>query len=323
MTDVVAFLNPVAGVGSTTLAYHLAYMVARKGVPTLAVDLDPQADLTSMCFDDERLEELWNSGERTIHAAFGPNAEGPVPLEIDERLSVIPGDLRLARLENTLDDAWVRAREGSTEAVRMTVALHRFLRATAARIGAQVVFVDIGPNLGAINRAGLLAADHVVIPLASDVLSLRGLATMGPAMRDWRRDWKRDVVPHAVSADLDVPAGEMSALGYVVLQHAVRRDRPVTASKQFLAGIPQVYAEALDEGERHSSGEDPRRLGTLRNFGSLIALAREARKPIFDLRAADGALGSTARLAQISFSEFSALADTLLARIGVQMESYR
>lgn len=38
MTHVIALFSPKSGVGTTTLAYHLAHMVARKGLPTLAAD---------------------------------------------------------------------------------------------------------------------------------------------------------------------------------------------------------------------------------------------------------------------------------------------
>jgi len=48
-----------------------------------------------------------------------------------------------------------------------------------------------------------------------------------------------------------------------------------------------------------------------------MGLARDARKPMFDLRAADAAVGSTARLVAICFDEFQALADTVLVRAGI------
>ena len=43
---VVTFFSDKGGVGKTTLAYHLAHMLPRLGYPTVAVDLDPQANLT-------------------------------------------------------------------------------------------------------------------------------------------------------------------------------------------------------------------------------------------------------------------------------------
>ena len=55
--------------------------------------------------------------------------------------------------------------------------------------GADVILIDLGPNLGAINRAALIASDFVVIPLGPDLFSLQGLRNLGPALRRWREGW--------------------------------------------------------------------------------------------------------------------------------------
>ena len=51
----IAFFNNEGGVGKTSLVYHLSHMYAEMGVQTLAVDLDPQANLTAMFVDEDRL----------------------------------------------------------------------------------------------------------------------------------------------------------------------------------------------------------------------------------------------------------------------------
>ena len=53
---------------------------------------------------------------------------------------------------------------------------------------ADVALVDLGPNLGSINRAALVGCDHIVIPLAPDLYSMQGLRNMGPKIRQWRQD---------------------------------------------------------------------------------------------------------------------------------------
>src|ERR1017187_4586472 len=58
-----SFLQQQGGVGKTSLVYHLAYMFAAKGVRTLAVDLDPQANLTAMFLPEHQLEFLWPEGD--------------------------------------------------------------------------------------------------------------------------------------------------------------------------------------------------------------------------------------------------------------------
>jgi cellulose biosynthesis protein BcsQ len=45
-----------------------------------------------------------------------------------------------------------------------------------------VVLVDTGPNLGALNRSALMAADHVVTLLVPDLFNVRGLRELGAGM---------------------------------------------------------------------------------------------------------------------------------------------
>ena len=59
----IAFFNNKGGVGNTSLVYHLAWMYADLGISTVAVDIDPQANLSTMFLEEERLEELWPDGE--------------------------------------------------------------------------------------------------------------------------------------------------------------------------------------------------------------------------------------------------------------------
>jgi hypothetical protein len=109
----------------------------------------------------------------------------------------------------------------------------------------------------------------------------------------------------------------MRPLGYVVLQHAVRLDRPVKAYDRWLRRIPTEFRRSVlgDNDPELAADPDPYRLATLRNYRSLMPLAQDVRKPMFDLRAADGALGSTARLVRTCFLEFEALAVAVLNRM--------
>jgi len=320
MSVTIALFNNKGGVGKTTLAYHLAHMLGRLGRKVLAADLDPQANLTSAFFDEARLERFWDdSGEGTVLGAVAPILRGlgdihvPDVHEVAEGLWVLPGDLGLSRFEDKLSEAWPHGYDGDEAALRVTTSFHRVLRGVTAAVGAELVIVDVGPNLGAINRATLLAADDLLIPLAADLFSLQGLRNLGPTIRGWRRSWQQNVMPR-VPEGLDVPSGAMHPLGYVVLQHAVRLDRPVKAYERWLRRIPTEFHRSV-LGEQHPPSEtahDPYRLASLRNYRSLMPLAQDARKPMFDLRPADGALGSMGRLVQTCYREFEALATTVL-----------
>jgi chromosome partitioning protein len=58
-----AMFNNKGGVGKTTLTYHLAHMYQRLGVRVLAVDLDPQSNLTAAFLNEDDLAVLWDEAQ--------------------------------------------------------------------------------------------------------------------------------------------------------------------------------------------------------------------------------------------------------------------
>ncbi|MGH8246151.1 MAG: ParA family protein, partial [Gammaproteobacteria bacterium] len=249
--------------------------------------------------------------------------QAPVALEAAESVWLVAGDLGLSRFEDKLSASWPGGFQNDPAALRITSAFHRIIRRAASDVQAEVALLDVGPNLGAINRAALLAADFLVIPLAADLFSLQGLRNLGPTVRVWRQQWDR-VRGFVSTTDIELPTGSMKPAGYVVLQHAVRLDRPMQAFGRWLRRIPSVYQEAVlglkSPPSEVAADEDPHCLGTLRNYRSLMPMAQDARRPMFDLRAADGAIGSHARLVQTCELEFRNLAQRIASACGLQRQ---
>jgi hypothetical protein len=117
-----------------------------------------------------------------------------------------------------------------------------------------------------------------------------------------------------------MPEGQMKPVGYVVLQHAVRLDRPVKAYQRWLDRVPSVYRRSVLAESRSADSiettpdNDPNCLAQLKHFRSLMPLAQEARKPMFMLTPADGALGGHFQAAQACRREFKSLATILAQR---------
>jgi hypothetical protein len=196
---------------------------------------------------------------------------------------------------------------------------------SAARVrGDQLVFIDVGPNLGALNRSALVASDHVVIPLAPDLFSLQGLRNLGPTLRRWRAEWGARVERNPHPGELELPQGQMQPLGYVVLQHGVRLDRPVKAYGRWIEQIPSTYRRAVlnqDDEAAPSPQQDPMCLAMLRHYHSLIPLGMEARKPIFELKPADGAIGAHQRAVSTAFDDFAQLAKRIQQRMSMEVQA--
>lgn len=87
----------------------------------------------------------------------------------------------------------------------------------------------------------------------------------------------------------------------------------VEQKESFRGDAPRAAREAADGAENLKPESDPHCLATLKHFRSLIPLAQEARKPIFDLTVADGAIGSHAQATRVARSDFQSLAGRILA----------
>jgi chromosome partitioning protein len=324
---ILAFFNNKGGVGKTTIVYHLAWMYADLGMNVVAVDLDPQANLTAAFLSEERMMHLWPEGDHpaTIYGSVQPlirgigDVDAPRLERITQRLVLVPGDLALSSFEDQLSEVWPKCLDGDERAFRVTSAFWRIMQAAAHKHSAQVILVDLGPNLGAINRAALISCDYVVVPLSPDLFSLQGLRNLGPRLRTWRADWTKRLGVNPAES-LKLPTGMMQPVGYLIQQHSVRLDRPVQAYDRWIAQIPSTYRSAvLNEQETHpvSIETDPDCLALLKHYRSLMPMAQQARKPMFHLRPADGALGSHFQAAQSARKDFARLASKIAERISV------
>ena len=216
------------------------------------------------------------------------------PIYIADNLSLLPGHLSLSEVEDQLSETWPKCLSGDERAFRVTTAFSRIIAESGARVGAEVVLIDVGPNLGAINRAALVASDFVVVPLAADLFAIRGLENVGPKLRDWRRDWQDRLDRRPTKLNLAMPSGRMFPIGYVVSRYSIFARGPVKAYKKWLDRAPHIYrTSVLDEPDDPlvEIDDDPHKLATLKDYRSLMPMAQESRKPMFLLRPADGAIG--------------------------------
>lgn len=304
--------NRQGGVGTTSLAYHLAWIYADLGYRVLAVDLDPQASLSAALIEDARLEELWAPQRAaTLSAALAPLVAGaeaipPHRERIAANLELLVGDLSIVNLDEPLVTLWERCLDARDDAFRGSLALHRCFQRAADDANADLVLVDLGPNQGPVHRAALLGCQHVLVPMTPNLFAIEGLRALGPVVGQWAREWKerlpRNRVRGLVAAD-----GALTLSGYVVLQDAAQLRHPPRLD--WMSVIPDVYATAVGASDPPAEPSvDPRCLGVLPRYPSLTSLAVEARKPIFHLRPADGALGAHATAARQARKDFEVLA---------------
>lgn len=326
----IAFFNNKGGVGKTSMVFHLSWMLAEIGLRTLAVDLDPQSNLTSAFLEEDELERLWPDGDhsRTVLGAVQPLIEKlgdfkPItPLRVRADLSLLPGDLGLGLFEDRLSQAWNDCMAEGAErgdGFRVMSAFHRIISHAARESHSDVGLIDVGPSIGALNRAALVSADFVVIPLGADLFSIQGLRNLGPTLRSWRDGWQRRTAVGSVPAN--TPSGHMKPLGYVLLNPSVRENRPVKSYQRWASKIPEAFCCSVLDAPfttQPPGVEDRYQLAMIKHFKSLMPMAQDARKPMFMLTPRDGAIGGHAAAVADCREQFANLAKRILREVSLK-----
>jgi chromosome partitioning protein len=322
----IAFFNNKGGVGKTTLVFHVAWMLAEKGHRIIAADLDPQANLTAMALKPFQIDLIEEDQIESIYDVVAPViAKGgeiePVFVKVTDNFALIPGDLELSNTEDALSREWTQCLSDSPldreRAFAVTTSLAMAVGAAGEEFDADLALIDVGPNLGAINRSALLEADYVVVPVAPDIFSLKGLTNVGRGLADWRKGWDKRLV-NAPPIGEEWPHGKMQPLGYVVSRFSVYAGERAAHFRRWINRVPRTFhRDILGETSPYAGDidQDPARLAWLKDYRSLMPMAMEVNKPIFLLTTADGAIGGHQAGVQQAYEDFEALCQEILKRI--------
>ncbi len=318
---IITFFNNKGGVGKTTTVYHVAWMLAEMGIRNIAVDLDPQSNLTSMFLSEERLEAIYDTEEAcTVLKSITPVMAGepyaPVHIErITDHSGLILGDLALSTFEDKLSDAWLKCLDKDIYSFRIMSLFKTIMNDAATRFRADYMLIDAGPNLGAINRAVLLSSDYMVVPVASDLFSLQGIKNIGTTLHTWKQQWSNRLDQKPEAAKFIIPDGNIKAAGYIVMQYSAKENRPVQSYLRWANRIPQVFGKYISGNippQNHTVEEDPYCIALLKHYRSLAPMSMEVHKPVFLLKPADGAIGAHLYAVKKSYDEFRLLTSNIL-----------
>ena len=171
------------GVGKTSVVLGLASAALARGVPTLVVDLDSQADAT-LALDVAGAVEvdvatlLGNPRRKTFDAAVTPSGWAG-----DQKLDVIPGSAESAAYDGR------RATER---------ALSRLGQALATTQDYKLVIIDCPPSFGGLTRSGLVASNRAVVVTEPALFSVTAADRALRAIDELRRSSAPDLQPLGV-----------------------------------------------------------------------------------------------------------------------------
>ncbi|MFJ2281949.1 ParA family protein [Pseudomonas sp. NPDC087803] len=320
----IAIFNNKGGVGKTTYIYHVAHLLAEKGKKVLLVDCDSQSNLTAYCLDDKKISDAWSEkgnsiyrGIELVYRGIGDIRSEVEPIKVGNSLYLVPGDIRLSNFEDALGDTWNSAKGGSEPSIRAQSAIYRFSKLMAEKINADVIMYDLGPNLGALNRAVLGASDYFITPVAPDLFSIQGTENLGSKFESWRQGWAQ-CNSSWKGDEIEIPKGMPIFLGYVVQRHNIRDNKEgMTQGWQIYAdqidgAIVKNIIKKLEESGQVYTWPDGFNLGKIPNLHSLIPYSLAARKPVFNCTRRDGLNGAHISRARESKNHFTPIVNRLL-----------
>lgn len=319
----ITFFNNKGGVGKTTTVYHVAWMLSQLGIKTVVVDLDPQSNLSSMFLSIGRLEEIYeNELKVTVLDSITPVVSGdpyiPVHVEkITDNLGLIIGNLSLSTFEDKLSKAWLECLGGDIYSFKITSIFNTVIKDAIMQQNAEVALIDVGPNLGAINRAVTISSDYIIMPVASDLFSLQGIKNLGITLHNWKKDWQDRIVRKPQSLNFEIPNGKELPAGYIIMQYSSKDSRPVKSYLKWANRIPSYFSEYVLRNNSFSNSisieNDSNCIAFLKHYHSLAPMSMEANKPMFLIKPADGAIGSHVYAVQKCYEDFETLTKKIIS----------
>ncbi|MFH1833816.1 MAG: AAA family ATPase [bacterium] len=158
MAKVLAFANQKGGVAKTTTTLNLGGAFQEKGLRVLAVDMDPQGNLTM---------SLGLSPDSVRPSMFDVLVNG---VSIVEALHHMELDVAVSSIDLAAAEIALSSQIGRERALSKAL--------LEVRDSYDYILVDTPPSLGLLTINALTASDAVIVPVQCEYLSLRGLAQL-------------------------------------------------------------------------------------------------------------------------------------------------
>lgn len=161
MGRVIAIANQKGGVGKTTTAINLSSCLAEKGQKVLAVDMDPQGNMTSGLGVDK------NNVENTVYdLIIGESSINEVIVrDVLENLDIIPTSIDLSGAEIELLDV-----DEKEYIIRNAIA--------NIKEDYDYIVIDCPPSLSMLTINAMTTADSVLVPIQCEYYALEGLSQL-------------------------------------------------------------------------------------------------------------------------------------------------
>jgi len=174
---IVAVFNQKGGVGKTTTVLNLAAALALRGLRPVGIDLDPQAQFSSITGavatrSDDSIFSLFQRN-RPLHEMIHESPSG---------ISVIPSHIELSKVDALHGKGYNAINK-----------LNASLQTESSWCQDRQVIIDCSPLVGVLSLNAIFACDGVIVPISADYLSMNGAMQIRKTLHALEQVLKRRV----------------------------------------------------------------------------------------------------------------------------------
>ena len=266
--EIISFINYKGGVGKTTLSANVASELAFRGKRVLAVDLDPQTNLTFSFIDLNTWQSLDTQGKTIKHwydefldrdsdLSLGSLVVQPQKIKqqlevfnsvgylhlISSHLELINVDMELATRYGGNSDRTIRS-----SFLRLFSRLKNGLQELEEQY--DIVIIDCPPNFNIVTQNAIIASNRYLVPAKPDFLStlgidqlVRHIEALTQKYNNYVRD-ANDAIWSEISPEL---------LGVVFTMINIYNNQPIEVQRSYIAQVARNGYNVLDNYMRFNN----------------------------------------------------------------------
>ena len=234
---IVSIINYKGGVGKTTLTTNLAAGLARYGYRVLAIDLDPQTNLTFSFVTVEEWEKKYETN-KTIKHWFNAiiDNEKNIPSFRDlviksQGVDVLSSHLGLIDVDIELAAGLASGTERQRKSNFLKT--YSYIRDELVSLGEEydIALIDCPPNFSVVTRNALIASDYYIVPAKMDYLSTLGINQL-----------RNHVITHVETYNRFIEGTERDKinpefLGVIANMVSIKNGAPISAQQTWIENL--------------------------------------------------------------------------------------
>jgi cellulose biosynthesis protein BcsQ len=313
--DKICIFNHKGGVSKTTTAFHVGWMLARKGEKVLLVDADSQCNLSLYFLGYKDFEKYYEKDNKNLKNALEPafkalpkliEAADSICNDRNENLFLLPGNIDFSENEVQMGVSFQLSNALGTMK-NLPGAFPYLVSKTGEEIGATIAIIDMNPSLSAINQDIFISSDYFIIPTSPDVFSNMAVKSLARILPQWA-NWAKKAHPLYADASYPLPAVIPKFLGFTINDFNLSYGKPQHNYRMLIDTInksikddlipklndvdmlltdelyKKVYDAVIEKTDKGNFEYNSKYcLGEISNFNKLIAISNDASIPVFEL----------------------------------------